>query len=174
LRNIPSREVSSRHYEVERHGHSKEDQMDKAIESNKDFGRNMVSGWLRETIETLYGNGILFDGVDDATFSRMAMEAMAKDWESAFTIADIRIHNDLFTKDEWFALYGSQNGTFQSAGKAPRLRDSMYDYFEYECIDEHPLMKDVEGQKRLIEKLGGLSYFEELVVLYRIQKWWHK
>lgn len=153
---------------------NEEDRMEQVIERYSEFEQEKVEGWLRSTVETLYGNGIMFDGIDDSTFSRLAMEAMAKDWAVAFTTAENNLPDDFFTEDEWLSLYGSQNGTYQIAGSSPRLRDSMYDYFEYECTDDHPLMKDEDGQKRLIEKLGGLSYFEELVVLHRVQKWWQK
>lgn len=140
----------------------------------RELGGVGINACLRKTIETLYEQEIMFEGIEDGTFVKFALEAMAKDWEAAFSMADIRFHYDMFTEDEWLALYGSQNGNLRCAGTAPMLRDNLYDYFYYNNIDDHPLMRDKEAQAKLIEKLAGLSYFDELVLLERIRTWWQK
>lgn len=136
-----------------------------------------ISSKLREKLVALYDYFGDPNMVIDDPYTEWAFNAMRADWEGAFSEADSRIMNNYFTQDEWYALYASQNGVARSAGMPGCLKYEVQDYFFYAkegCADDHPLLYDADGQKRLIEKLASLTYFDEVVVFYHIKKWWQK
>jgi hypothetical protein len=104
-----------------------------------------------------------------------ALQILEAEWLYAYNEASRRIGEKYFTENEWYALYAAFNGVVIVVNQGPILYDEISDYFFYSergCCDSHPLLKDPRGQRRLLEKVAGLSHFEELVVYSRIREWW--